>query len=140
MLDRINTTQRRRVRPAAGGHGVLRLVAWCAPTAAFVAMRRAVPAGLCFLDSADDAGPRSRWSYLAIEPARLLVAEDPADAVSRLDKLAGLLAAGARPTRAQAPPFTGGAIGLIGYDAARALHGLRSRHPRGGLPALHMGI
>ncbi|MBB3174010.1 para-aminobenzoate synthetase component 1 [Endobacter medicaginis] len=142
MLDQTRTPILRAPLPTASRPAgrVLRRVAWCEPAEAFVVARRVAPSGLSFLDSADAPGPRSRWSYLALDPELRLVAEDPSEAPARLAALAGWLAERARPPDPAAPPFTGGAVGLIGYDAACALHGLRSRHPSGELPALHVGL
>src|SRR3954466_7173211 len=59
-----------------------------------------------------------RWSYLAPWPAAVLSRRDPAGALEEaralLDRLAADVPAGA-------PPFTGGLLGSLGYDLARAL-------------------
>src|SRR3954470_9530381 len=59
-----------------------------------------------------------RWSYLAPWPAAVLSRRDPVGALEEaralLDRLAADVPAGA-------PPFTGGLLGSLGYDLARAL-------------------
>jgi para-aminobenzoate synthetase component 1 len=62
-----------------------------------------------------------RWSYLAPWPAAVLSRRDPAGGLEEarvlLDRLAAEVPAGA-------PPFTGGLLGSLGYDLARALEAI----------------
>ena len=62
-----------------------------------------------------------RWSYLAPWPAAVLSRRDPAGALDEartlLDRLAADVPAGA-------PPFSGGLLGSLGYDLARALESI----------------
>ena len=62
-----------------------------------------------------------RWSYLAPWPAAVLSRRDPAGALEEarvlLDRLAADVPAGA-------PPFTGGLLGSLGYDLARAIESI----------------
>jgi para-aminobenzoate synthetase component 1 len=62
-----------------------------------------------------------RWSYLAPWPAAVLSRRDPAGGLAEarvlLDRLAADVPAGA-------PPFTGGLLGSLGYDLARAIEAI----------------
>jgi para-aminobenzoate synthetase component 1 len=62
-----------------------------------------------------------RWSYLAPWPAAVLSRRDPAGALEEarvlLDRLAAEIPVGA-------PPFTGGLLGSLGYDLARAIESI----------------
>lgn len=85
--------------------------------------------GIAFLDSAAVGDPRSSASYLAIDPAEEVRLSGGAmdDAIAALRRLH-------RPDDgaaiADAPlPFTGGLIGLIGYDLGPDALGVATRHP-----------
>jgi para-aminobenzoate synthetase component 1 len=93
---------------------------WMAPEKAF--LRLAGP-GVAFLDSSAAGDPRSAVSYLCLAPvATLTLGNDP------YATLRDWMAAH-RPaqTLAWPFPFAGGAVGWIGYDAARAAAGISSR-------------
>src|SRR6476469_4091572 len=64
------------------------------------------------------ASGEGRWSYLAPWPAAVLSRRDPAGALEEARELLDRLAA---DVPAGAPPFTGGLLGSLGYDLARAL-------------------
>ncbi|GGF24752.1 para-aminobenzoate synthase [Aliidongia dinghuensis] len=84
-----------------------------------------------FLDSAAAADPRSRYSYLAVEPFRIVEAQggavrtdgapDDADPFAVLEReLARFrIEPGATPV-----PFPGGAVGFLGYELGRHLERL----------------
>ncbi|MCY3959876.1 MAG: anthranilate synthase component I family protein [Chloroflexi bacterium] len=93
--------------------------------------------GLAVLEGGSDLGGEGRWSYLAAEPfdtvrwtSHGVVSEIrgplPGNGFSALDKVVPRVA----PTGDRTlPPFTGGAIGYIAYDAAYELEVLPGRCP-----------
>ncbi|HVJ54577.1 MAG TPA: aminodeoxychorismate synthase component I [Aliidongia sp.] len=102
---------------------------------------------VAFLDSASEDDPRGRFSYLAIEPFRILSAvggKSFVDGVETAEEPLALvereLAQRRRPSPAPLP-FTGGAVGFLGYELGLALQGLRSRHgnPQA-MPDMVMGL
>ena len=121
--------------------------AWEAPEEAF--RRLADRPNLVWLDSAGTVGPRSRYSYLCIDPFGMLelcqgvlredgevVTDDP------FERLARRLRQHRRPAAPPGPvPFTGGAAGLLGYGLARHLERLPHRHADDpALPELWLGM
>ncbi|PWC34070.1 aminodeoxychorismate synthase component I [Azospirillum sp. TSO35-2] len=99
------------------------------------------------LDSAAAHPSHGRHAYIVAEPyqtvesvgGQTLVDGRPV-AGSPFDALAEALAAHA-PAPPGPVPFTGGAVGLIGYEAGTALEGLRSRHGNpGGQPDMAFGL
>ncbi len=104
---------------------------------------------LVWLDSAGPVGPRSRYSYLCIDPFGVL---ELRDGVLREDGavvpddpfklLARRLRQHRRPAASPGPvPFMGGAAGLLGYDLARHLERLPHRHAEDpALPELWLGM
>lgn len=106
---------------------------------------------LAFLDSSAAGDPRSQWSYLAVDPFRILLAEGdgvhvdgvPVDG-SPLDVLERELAACAmdRPEEHAVPsPFIGGAIGFLGYELGRHLERLPAPRPtHAPVPDMAMGL
>jgi para-aminobenzoate synthetase component 1 len=93
-----------------------------APLKAFAAF--AGQDGAVFLDSAADAGGRGRWSYLCVAPRLRLT--DSADPFATLDRLAALIPQGPLPwpDGKCAPPFQGGVVGWLSYEAGRHLERL----------------
>jgi para-aminobenzoate synthetase component 1 len=91
---------------------------------------------VAWLDSSGPAGPRCRYSFLAIDPFQVLEAGPDGCALDgrRLDvnpldpfaALAGELARFALPPGEAPAPFVGGAVGFLGYDMARHLERLPS--------------
>ncbi len=99
------------------------------------------------LDSAAPHAQNGRYSYIVAEPfqtvesigGRTLV-DGAAVAGSPFDALEQALAAHPLPSGGPVP-FTGGAVGFVGYEAGTALEGLRSRHGNpGGQPDMAFGL
>ena len=99
------------------------------------------------LDSAAPHPRNGRFSYIVAEPfqtvesigGRTLVDGAPQPG-SPFDALERALAAYPLPSPGPVP-FTGGAVGFIGYEAGTALEGLRSRHGNpGGQPDMAFGL
>lgn len=101
---------------------------------------------LAFLDSAAAGDPRARYSYIGIAPFRVIEVIDGelrvdgevvnADPFATLD---GLL----RRYRSKEPapvPFTGGAMGFLGYELGRYIEQLPQRHPADGTPEMALGF
>lgn len=62
-----------------------------------------------------DGGPNARWSYVAAEPSRLeRIPNGAPDPFARI----GVLLGDRAPLSPDAPPFTGGVVGLASYDLA----------------------
>ncbi len=121
-----------------------REIPWIDPAEAFA--RWADDRHVAWLDSAAPPHERSRFSYLAVEPFRVIEAGGPAGAADPrgmradpFDRLARALAEHAAPARAAAPaglapaPFTGGAVGFLGYELGPLLEPV-PRNARGALP------
>jgi anthranilate synthase component 1 len=91
----------------------------------------------CFLLESVEGGDRvARWSFLGTAPRSEISGAqgDPFAALRRLER------AGITPGE-DVPPFTGGAVGYVGYDAVRRLERLPSRSPDPvGLPDVWFGI
>lgn len=104
------------------------------PAEAFAAF--AHEPGAVLLDSAAAGDARSRWSYIATAPKRVI--EQRGGAVSLdgqevgddlLGALRSVLGEGGGPASSHAP-FSGGLIGFIGYEAARAIAFREFSHAR----------
>ena len=99
------------------------------------------------LDSAAAHPQNGRYSYIVAEPfqtieaigSRTLLDGAPV-ARGSFDALERALAA--HPLPAAGPfPFTGGAVGFIGYETGMSLEGMRSRHANpGGQPDMAFGL
>lgn len=92
----------------------------------------------CFLLESVEAGERlGRWSFLGTGPSREIsgAVEDPFAALKKV-------ARGARATEdGDGPPFTGGAVGYLGWEAVRRLERLPTDKPDPiGLPDAWFGI
>jgi para-aminobenzoate synthetase component I len=125
---------------------IVREIPYVDPPAAFARWRQAPFAA--FLDSAATGDPRSRYSYIAADPFRTLVADDAGVRIDGQpvsdDPFAALEAELARHRQAPAAapvPFAGGAIGFLGYELGRHLERLPQRHPnRDRLPDMAVGF
>lgn len=73
------------------------------------------------LDSADPAQGRGRYAYVAADPFDI-VGNDGTDPFRTLEKALGCVDVG--PPVSGLPPFQGGAVGFVGYEAARRLERL----------------
>jgi anthranilate synthase component 1 len=104
------------------------------PVSAFLKLRAMAPGEPAFLLESADQGQRvGRWSFIGFRPRAVLrwtLADggDPyalaAEHVARYDQA----------PMADAPPFTGGAVGFFGYDLVRAVE------PLGDPPADTLGL
>lgn len=95
--------------------------------------------GSVWLDSAASAGGRGRWSYLCLDPAvRLADPDTPFDA---LERLSALMPPQRWPNDDALPPFRGGIVGWLSYEAGRHLERLPPAHPDDlGLPEVAFGL
>jgi len=91
----------------------------------------------CFLLESVEGGERvGRWSFLGAAPGASVPAPG-ADPFAALKSLP----AEALPPGEDDPPFTGGAVGYVGYDAVRRLERLPSKNPDPiGLPDAWFGL
>src|SRR5258706_2233063 len=100
----------------------------------------------CFLLESVEGGERiARWSFLGTRPAREITGDPFEELRSVLDR-GPSSEAPAPPGEApradeDVPPFTGGAVGYVGFDAVRRLERLPSARPDPiGLPDAWFGI
>ncbi len=101
------------------------------PEQAFAAFR--ADPHTAWLDSAGPLTARSRHSYLAVDPFEVFTTDV-------LDRLADALRRFARPAAAASTPFTGGAVGFLGYEFGATLEPVL-RHPTpAGLADASMGL
>jgi len=125
---------------------VLRLdIPFCDPFAAFHAFADVPVCAL--LDSAAAGDPRARFSYIALDPFRVIEADaagvrcdGAVVAGSPFEVLARELAAHAEPVEGDFP-FRGGAVGFLGYELGRHLERLpppRPGHPP--VPEMAIGL
>ncbi len=91
----------------------------------------------CFLLESVEGGERlGRWSFLGAAPSGAVPrrGEDPFAALKTLPDETP-------PSGEDDPPFTGGAVGYVGYDAVRRLERLPSKNPDPvGLPDVWFGL
>ncbi len=103
---------------------------WVAPDRAAARLARDAPdCRFVLFDSAGPLGDGARFSYLALDPVRV-IADADADAAP-LDALDQALAAGhhaALPPDQAGFAFRGGVAGFIGYECAAAWQGVPARH------------
>lgn len=111
-------------------------IPYCDPQQAFLPFRDAPHAVL--LDSAANDGGRGRFSYIAADPFDLVVAKAE---ISPFDLLAEKLTPFKISPRPDLPPFQGGAVGFIGYEAGRHLENLPSPQSHGDtFPEFYFGL
>jgi anthranilate synthase component 1 len=147
VADSLLRPSREEVRDLAntGEHGLVPLAHTfvddlSTPVAAFLKLRAADPESPSFLlESAEQAQQVGRYSILGIRPREVVRwslgddDRDPYDLVADLTE-------GARQAPVDGlPPFTGGAVGLFGYDLVRTVEPLGDPNPDSvGLPDLAM--
>lgn len=101
-------------------------IPYCSPVRAFAPF--AGQEGAVLLESALSAGGRGRWSYLCVAPDRLEV--DPDDPFATLADLRQHMHRWGTPTPdPTAPPFQGGVVGWLSYEAGRHLERLPTPRP-----------
>lgn len=78
-----------------------------------------------FFDSADDAGGRGRYAYIAIDPVTTLTASaDELGDTDPFDHLRILLQSANLETDSDLPPFQTGVAGILGYELGRHIERL----------------
>lgn len=78
-----------------------------------------------FLDSADDAGGRGRYAYIAIDPVSTLSASaDDLNGTDPFQHLRELLNYANLETDPDLPPFQSGVAGILGYELGRYIEKL----------------
>jgi para-aminobenzoate synthetase component I len=112
-------------------------IPWIDPVEAAAAL--ADQPRLALLDSAMTHERLGRWSYLAASPfgcfkvtSGIASWNDEVLAEAPMAALRGILARHARPPLAGAPPFTGGAIGAIAYEAGHLFESFPPSIPAAG--------
>lgn len=98
--------------------------AWERPESVFAAL--AGEPNIAFLDSASAPGPRANASYICLDPLAILRwrENEPGDPFALLSSLLGQV----REVPATPLPFSGGIVGLLGYELGRSIEILPSRH------------
>ncbi|EWY42683.1 para-aminobenzoate synthase [Skermanella stibiiresistens SB22] len=125
---------------------IVREIDWRDPVAGFAPWAGEPFAAL--LDSAAEGDARSRWSYLAVEPFRTIVAGPDGVSVDGavvdgdpFTVLERELARTGAPRTAGPAPFGGGAVGFLGYGLGRHLERLPCRHANDlGIPEMAFGL
>ena len=97
------------------------------PVSAFLKLRALAPGEPCFLlESAEQGQRMGRWSFIGIRPRSVLrwSLGDPGDPYALA--AAAVARCGQAPLSdvGEAPPFTGGAVGVFGYDLVRTVEPL----------------
>ncbi|MGA2319795.1 MAG: anthranilate synthase component I [Solirubrobacteraceae bacterium] len=94
------------------------------PVSAFLKLRALAPAEPAFLLESADQGQRvGRWSFIGVRP-RAVLRWSLADGGDPYALAAAHVARFSQAPFAEAPPFTGGAVGFFGYDLVRAVEPL----------------
>ena len=91
-------------------------------------------AHVVWLDSGGPVGSRSRYSYVATDPFRVVRGDDPFGA------LAEGLAAFQDAALGAPVPFAGGVIGFLGYEAGAALERVPRHDGPAGMPGSWLGF
>ncbi len=107
------------------------------PVSAFLKIRSLDPLGPAFLLESAEQGQRvGRWSFIGFAPHEVL-RWSPADGGDPYSIATERLARLHKAPMADAPPFTGGAVGVFGYDLVRVVEPLGPANPDPlGLPDL----
>jgi anthranilate synthase component I len=99
------------------------------PVSAFLKLRALDPLDPSFLLESAEQGQRvGRWSFIGFEPHEVL-RWSLADGGDPYALAAERLARFDQAPMADAPPFTGGAVGMFGYDLVRAVEPLAEPNP-----------
>lgn len=78
-----------------------------------------------FFDSADDAGGRGRYAYIAIDPVTsLIVSSGELGDTDPFDQMRGMLKQAQLETDPGLPPFQTGVAGVLGYELGRLIERL----------------
>jgi anthranilate synthase component I len=99
------------------------------PVSAFLKLRALAPGDPAFLLESADQGQRvGRYSFIGFRPSSVL-RWSLADGGDPYTLAAERLASFSQAPMADAPPFTGGAVGFFGYDLVRAIEPLGDAGP-----------
>jgi anthranilate synthase component 1 len=99
------------------------------PVSAFLKLRALAPGEPAFLLESADQGQRvGRWSFIGVRP-RLVLRWSLADGGDPYALAAEEVARYRQAPFADAPPFTGGAVGYFGYDLVRTVEPLGEPGP-----------
>ena len=103
------------------------------PVSAYLKLRALDPAGPAFLLESAEQGQRvGRWSFIGFEPHAVLrwSLADGGDPYTLAEqRLAEFAQAPVLAPSGGMPPFTGGAVGVFGYDLVRAVEPLGEPNP-----------
>jgi len=99
------------------------------PVSAFLKLRALAPAEPAFLLESAEQGQRvGRWSFIGFRP-RGVLRWALADGGDPYELAAAFAARFSQAPMADAPPFTGGAVGFFGYDLVRTVEPLGEPNP-----------
>jgi anthranilate synthase component 1 len=99
------------------------------PVSAFLKLRELAPASPAFLLESAEQGQRvGRYSFIGFRP-RAVLRWSLADGGDPYALAAAELARFSQAPLADAPPFTGGAVGFFGYDLVRTVEPLATPNP-----------
>src|SRR5271169_4804204 len=123
-----------QARVLAGAHDLIPLsysfIEDCeTPVSAFLKLRALAPGEPAFLLESAEQGQRvGRWSFIGFRP-RAVLRWSLADGGDPYAIAAEHVARVSQARMADAPPFTGGAVGFFGYDLVRAVEPLAAAGP-----------
>jgi anthranilate synthase component I len=123
-----------QAREQAGSHNLIPLrcsfIEDCeTPVSAYLKLRALAPGAPAFLLESADQGQRvGRYSFIGFRPSSVL-RWSLADGGDPYALAAERLASFSQAPMADAPPFTGGAVGFFGYDLVRAIEPLGDAGP-----------
>lgn len=93
------------------------------------------------LDSGDGFGRLGRYSFLGVEPFRILKTNLVPDGPDPLNELNSVLVEYALPAQRGGLPFLGGAMGYLSYDLGRAFERLpETTHRKDDFPEILLGL